>query len=311
MLTRILLFVFIAVFATEPYALSAEAGQKSPLPPRKAPTKKKAADKESKTSKRSKEAPLKDAPLEDEGETSQFELEYARGEYFNVEARAYYWPTTFTANFATSSKGIEGDLVDYVNDLGLEEEGGFPAGEITFKLSERNKIMAGLVFFDMHGEGTMPISATINGVKYEQGVQTETDLSIRFFTVTYELDVVRIPQGFLAVRLALDMVEMQTSVVAHSISVLKNENTISIAVPKVGVAGRVNVNDLISVTGGVSAVGFDENYFLDGSVYVDVNPAPNFGVFVGYKIIRLEINVEEAKGEIEWSGLMAGVAVRF
>ena len=306
MLTRILLFVFIAVFAAQPFVLSAEAGQKAPLPPRKAPTKK-MTDKNVGKSTLEKRKVSSD----EQGKERQFEMEYARGEYFDIEARLYYWPTTFTANFATSTGGIKGDLVDYVNDLGLEEQSGFPVGEVTYKFLERNRLSAGLIFFDMSGEGTMPVAATINGVKYKKGVKTETDLTIRFITLAYEFDVVRVPQGYIAARFALDMVEMQTSVVAHTISVLKNENTISITVPKLGAAGRFNINDLVSVTGGISAIGFDNNYFLDGSFYVDVNPAPNFGLFAGYRIIRLEINIEEAEGEIEWSGLMAGAAVRF
>ena len=308
MLTRILLLIFIAVFAAQPFALSAEAGQKAPLPPRKpAPEKKtyETLEVEKDTYKENR------APQYEQEEERQFEQEYARGEYFKVEARLYYWPTTFSANFATSSGGIKGDLVDYVNDLGLEEQGGFPAGEVTLKFLERNRLSVGLMFFDMHGEGNMPVSAKINGVDYYKGVRTETDLAIQFTTLAYERDIVRAPQGYIAIRCSVNLIEMHTSITTNVLSVVKNENIITITVPKLGAVGRVNINDFISVTGGISAIGFGANYFMDGSVYVDVNPAPNFGAFAGYRVIRLEVDVEEAEGEIQWSGLMAGVAVRF
>lgn len=302
MLTRISIWTLLAFFAsTYTYAFAAET-KRPPLPT--------SGDTKKKTTRpdnfRTKKPPKK---IAEDVEEKPFELEYARGEYFTVEARAGYWITVLTGNVNISSGDVIGNDIDLVSDLGLEDELGVFNGELTLKVSQRNRFTVGAVNFSHAGQGEVSETFTFNGVTYTEGVATDSSLDIQIVTIGYELDLVRAPRGYFAIRLSVDLFEIQTSIVTASI--LENKATISAAIPKAGLAARINISDWVSVTGNVSAIEYEENYLVDGAVYLDVNFTPNIGIFAGWRMIRLEINIDDDGGEIEWSGAYLGAMVRF
>lgn len=239
----------------------------------------------------------------------RFGDDYYWSENFYLEGRLFLWMTSLTANMAINSGGIEGTTIDFIEDLGLDPDYMAIGLQATLKLSERNRFSYDYISFAHSGEGVVNAKFTFNGVKYEQGVDVATDVAVSISTFTYELDLVRDPMGYLSFRIAVDMLEIKPSIVAEGI--LKNEAIISATVPKIGAAARINVSEWVAVTGGFSMIGYENSSYLEYSIFVDINPAPMIGAFVGYKTIGLNIDVDDGKGEIEWSGITLGAALRF
>lgn len=230
-------------------------------------------------------------------------------ELFVFEFRANYWFPTLSSNLKVDSGSLSGTSIDVVRDLGFDDKKPLPTAELTFKLAERHKLRLDYLSFAYSGNKTISSKISFNGVVYPLSSQLKTDMELRSIKAGYELDVFRNEKGYVAFRLAADSVYAKASI--ETMGAISNSASTSIIAPVVGVSGRISPLPWGSLTADICGVGYDKSTVYDLSVYADINPVKNLGITVGWRTLRLNINVEGKASDTQWSGVFGGLALRF
>lgn len=240
--------------------------------------------------------------------SAQQALEIPNGEAFNFELRANYWSPTLSSDLRADSGNLKGTNINVVRDLGFDDKKPLPTAELTIKFAERHKLRFDYIDFTYKGDNTVGSKIIFNGVVYPLSSRLKTDLELRSIKAGYEYDLVRGNGGFLAFRIAADNVFAKASV--ETMGAITNSTSASITAPVVGLAGRVSPLPWVSLTADVCGVGYDKSVVYDASIYADINPIKNLGVTVGWRSMRININVENTVSDTQWSGAFAGILFR-
>jgi hypothetical protein len=233
----------------------------------------------------------------------------ANGEAFVFEFRTTYWSPTLSSDLKVDNGNLAGTNINVVRDLGFDEKKPVPTAELTFKLAERHKLRLDYLSFAYSGNKTISTGISFNGVVYPLRSQLKTDMELRSIKAGYELDVFRSEKGYVAFRLAADSVYAKASI--ETLGAISNSASASIIAPVVGVSGRISPMPWGSLTADICGVGYEKSTVYDLSVYADMNPVKNLGITVGWRTLRLNINVEGKTSDTQWSGVFGGLALRF
>ncbi|MBI4666972.1 MAG: hypothetical protein HY751_11260 [Nitrospinae bacterium] len=231
------------------------------------------------------------------------------GEQFNFELRGQYWMPTLSNTVRSDAGALTGTEIDLVSDLGLDSSKGLPVAEVIIKFADRHKIRFDYTSFTYSGDKAVSKEIIFNGITYPVSSQVKTNLELRDMKLSYEYDIFRDTGGYIAFRLAADYVYANASIVASG--VLSNSASVSATAPVVGLSGRLCATDWLSFTADIAGVGYDKSTVYDASLYFDINPMPNVGLTVGYRTIRINVDIEDKKADTQWNGAFAGLAVRF
>ncbi len=239
----------------------------------------------------------------------------ATGETYRFEFSAYFWNPGPELAIQTEWRGIVGDRIDLVEDLGLEKT---KFGQIRAVLRPATKHKLRFEYTPIsyeQPEGTLQRDVIFNGQRYSLSLPVATTLRWNAFRFTYEYDLIYRDRGFFGV-----LVEAKyTDVEATLTNVIVEEFVRARApIPSVGVIGRVYVVPNISITSEFSGFklpdSINEDYrgkFFDFDIYGTVNFSDNFGAQLGYRSFEVNYKVETDEGELSLRGPYLGGVVRF
>ncbi len=286
---RILIFSLISAlsFISFPNDADAQSGRSRPLP----------------------NFPVDNSPVQPNPIDYDQGGDYTPGEMFNFEVRAYYWLTGFDAEIRVDGGDLSGTDIDVVDDLGLERSKGFPGVEATIKFAEKHKLKLNSIALKYSGSTIVDSQFTFNDVIYPAGVKADTSMDVNLFIFNYEYDFIREKEGYVSFRFGVEGVSTNVSIVTNDL--LSNSANISVGVPVIGLAARMNFSEYVSMTGEVSGIAFDKSSMSDFTFYMDINPTRNVGLYLGYRAYRLDVDIDDKRGNIGWNGIMAGGAFRF
>lgn len=233
----------------------------------------------------------------------------SNGEAFIFEFRADYWMPTLSSDLRVDSGSLAGTNINVVSDLGFDDKKSIPTAELTFKLAERHKLRFDYISFAYSGKKDLASRIVFNGVVYPLSSQLKTEMELRSIKAGYELDLVRNESGYLAFRLAVDSLYAKASI--ESMGAISNSASASAIAPVVGLSGRLSPMPWVSLTADICGVGYDKSTVYDGAIYADINPIKNLGLTVGWRMVRININVESKISDTQWSGVFGGLALRF
>ena len=233
----------------------------------------------------------------------------SNGEAFVLEFRADYWMPTLSSDLQVDSGNLAGTNINVVRDLGFDEKKSIPTAELTLKLAERHKLRFDYISFAYSGRKEVASRIVFNGVVYPLSSQLKTDMELRSIKAGYELDLLRNENGYLAFRLAVDSVFAKASI--EAMGAISNSASASALAPVVGLSGRLAPMPWVSLTADICGVGYDKSTVYDGAIYADINPIKNLGLTVGWRTVRININVESKISDTQWSGVYGGLALRF
>jgi len=239
----------------------------------------------------------------------------ATGETYKFEFSAYFWNPTPDLAIQTEWRGIVGDRIDLVEDLGLEKTRFM---QIRAVLRPATKHKFRFEYTPIHyeqPEGLLTRDVIFNGQRYSLSLPVETTLRWNAYRFTYEYDIVYTDRGFFGI-----LVEAKyTDVEATLRNVIVEEFVRARApIPAIGAIGRVYVAPNISITGEFSGFrlpeGINDEYrgkFFDFDIYGTVNFSDNFGAQLGYRRFEVNYKVETDEGELQMKGPYIGGVVRF
>lgn len=239
----------------------------------------------------------------------------ATGETYRFEFGAYFWNPTPDLFIQSEWRGIVGDKIDLVEDLGMEKT---RFSQIRAVLRPATKHKLRFEFTPISYEqpdGVLSRDVIFNGQRYSLSLPVASTLQWNAFRFTYEYDLIYKDRGFFGILLEAKYTDVEATLT----NVVVDEFVRARApIPAVGVIGRVYVVPNISITGEFSGFKLPESInddyrgkFFDFDLYGTVNFTNNFGAQLGYRSFEVNYKVETDEGELKIKGPYLGGVVRF
>jgi hypothetical protein len=238
----------------------------------------------------------------------------ATGEDYHIEGAIDLWFPSTNIRVASEAFGIPGTIIDFRNDLGLENKW-HPAFRLVVRPARRHKFR--FQFIPVHYESEAILRRTIifNGQRYDIGVPVESIVNWNAYRFAYEFDFVSNDRGFGGVVVEAKYTD---ATVDLSTPLLLEFARARAPVPAIGGIGRIYVVPNISITGEFSLFRLPEEliedssgHYTDFDLYGTVNFTNHIGVQFGYRSLDAFYSIDEDEGDLELRGLYFGFVARY
>jgi hypothetical protein len=237
----------------------------------------------------------------------------ATGEQYHVEVGGFFWFPTPDILIASEQFGLEGDPIDFVDDLGIENKRHTQL-RVVLRPGTKHKFRFEYTPMKYDAEGTIARDVVFNGIRFPVSLPVATELIWRAYRFGYEWDFFYRDRGFVGLLLEAKY----TDVEATLSNVIDTEFVRARApIPAIGIIGRGYVVQNVSITAELSFFKLpdvDEDYkgdYFDFDLYGTFNFTDNVGAQVGYRSFDVFYKVDQDEGELDLKGLYFGGVVRF
>lgn len=222
-----------------------------------------------------------------------------------------YQNLTPSGQFA-SREGLVNTVIDLENDFGFDEEAELVA-EAALQLGSF-RLSAGYMPLNYSGTSTLTRSITFNGRTFNATEQATGSLDVDLFDLGLTWYLVNIDDLPVRVQfgpeLSVKVFDGEAAIVSQTTG-LSEAVSGTAPVPTLGLRARVGLADMLSLTGRVGYVEYNDNSFLDADGQVEFSPIPLFGIFAGYRYLDVEVDEGDLFVDATFDGPYGGVLVRF
>lgn len=238
----------------------------------------------------------------------------AMGENYYLELAATWWKPKVKGSITSDSLELVGSRIDLVDDLGFTETPRFRDIRITLRPARKHKLRFQHTPLEYNAEATLTRDISFAGEVFPVSLPVASDLTWKVWRFGYEWDVVSRSRGFVGVLFELRRTELSaalTSLVASG-SVLAEA-----PLPSIGVVSRIYPLPDLALNfefSGFKVPEMDGDYegtYSDLEVSATVNISNNLGVSAGWRRLNTDIRIERDFGDLKFSGVWFGGAVRF
>jgi hypothetical protein len=243
----------------------------------------------------------------------------ATGETYHVEGAITFWNPTPDIVIASEGLGQNGDPIDFVNTLGIEQSK-FRQLKVVLRPATKHKFRFEYTPLKYDAQKTIATSFVFNGQRYTVGLPVTSELLWKAYRIGYEFDFVYRDRGFVGMLLETKYTDITATLTASLASIAHTEFTHARGpIPSIGVIARGYVVPNISITGEFS--GFPEigkegssrygGKYYDFDLYGTVNFNEHAGAQVGYRSFDVFYKVKNDNGTLKMKGLYFGAVGRF
>lgn len=237
------------------------------------------------------------------------------GEDYHIEASADLWNPTPAVVISSESLGIQGDQIDLVKDLGIQQKR-LREWRLVLRPATKHKFRIQSIPMSYEAQAVVPRDFTFNGLRYRVGVPVNTSAQLKTYRFGYEYDFVYLKRGYAGVLLDLKYTDVNVTLN----SPIGAEFTSAVApIPTLGFVGRGYVVPAVSITGEVSffkvpqSLGKNEfgGRYLDYDLYGTVNFSDNVGAQVGLRSVDVSYFQNLDTGSLKFRGWYFGGVLRY
>lgn len=192
---------------------------------------------------------------------------------------------TLTGEVSKGANGEEGTVIDFLNDLGIEDKRTFDA-RITLKVKTGHKIRGGYMPLDYHGDQAAPRNFTFKNTTYFRDDRVVTSLKGTLYSADYQWEFYRGERGFVGALLGARIFDVDTVVVNVDQSDREQDSVLA-PIPVIGINGRAYAGK-VSVEGefsGLTAGSLGSYYEFETSARVHLSD--RLAVQGGYRVLRV------------------------
>ena len=238
----------------------------------------------------------------------------AMGENYYLEIAATWWKPTVTGSITSDALELVGSRIDLVNDLGFTEVPRFRDLRVTIRPARKHKLRFQHTPLEYNAEATLTREISFAGQVYPVSLPVASGLTWKVWRFGYEWDVISRSRGFLGVLVELRRTELS----AELTSVVASGSVAAEApLPSIGIVSRVYPLPDLALNlefSGFKVPGMDGDYegtYTDLEVSAMVNISNNLGVSAGWRRLNTDIRIKRDFGDLKFSGIWFGGAVRF
>ena len=212
---------------------------------------------------------------------------------------------TMTGTVQIGAGGEEGTLIDFVDDLGIQDERTFDA-RLTLKVKDGHKIRGGYMPIEYSGDQPAPRNFTFKDTTYFRQDRVVSSIKGALYSADYEWDFYRNERGFFGALIGVRMFDVDTVLV--NVDLGEREQDARFApIPVLGVTGRFYAGRL-SLEGefaGLAAGSMGTLYELEGSARLHLSD--RLAVQGGYRKLSLHAKDDPDGIEFRMSGWQFGL----
>lgn len=237
----------------------------------------------------------------------------AAGEDYHVEVSASLWNPTPDIVISSSSLGIPGSDISFVNDLGIEQKR-FTDLRIVLKPARKHKFRIAYTPLTWEASKVVSRDLVFNGQRYRVALPVDSQLEWKEWAFGYEYDFVSNAKGFAG--LFVDLKYPRVNVTLSNPLVGTEFAEAKAPVPTIGGVGRVYVTPSAAINFELTALKIPqiEDYkatFIDWDLSGIVNFGRNVGGKIGYRSMNVNYLFDQDYGDMKLKGLYFAGVVRF
>jgi len=236
------------------------------------------------------------------------------GESYHIEGAVGFWFPSADMQIASSSLGQTATLIDFRNDLGLQDSR-FSELHLTLRPAQRHKFRLQFIPISYTQQATLKRNIVFNGQNYTINLPVNSSLDWKAWRFGYEFDFISRDRGFGGFVLDFKYTDVQASLASPIRSDFAHAQA---PIPAVGGIFRVYVVPNVSITGEITGFSLPDSLFKDTSghyfdvdFYGTVNFTNNVGVKGGYRSRDVGYLIKTDSGSLTLKGIYFGAVIRY
>jgi hypothetical protein len=241
----------------------------------------------------------------------------ATGEQYHIEGGVGLWFPTAGIQLSSTSLNIAGTLIDFKNDLGLQDQH-FPEWHLVLRPAKSQKFRLQYIPINYQQSTTLAADIIFNGQRYAVGLPVNSTLDWKAWRFGYEYDFLVKDRGFGGFLLDFKYTEVSATL---SSPIRTDFAQAKAPIPTIGGIFRVYVVPNISITGEVTGftLGWlpqsltknNSGHFADIDVYATLNFTNNIGVQGGFRSFDVAYGLKTDTGTFTLRGPYFGLVARY
>jgi hypothetical protein len=232
--------------------------------------------------------------------------------FVEVWGEARYWRPTLESEIVATAAGLQGDRIDPVDTLGVDEEQNVFEGRAGLTFLGRHKLRLGYLPLSFDGDRVLSQDINFQGQTFTASTRVITDLDVKILRAGYEFDFFKTPVGYLGVLLEVHYFDGEARL-RDSAGGTDETVDFRVPIPVIGLTFRAYPITRI-LTVGAEVVGIaagDKGHYLDGEVSVTLSPWPFVELTGGYRVIDLHGEEGDDEIDLRLHGPFASLTIRF
>ena len=230
---------------------------------------------------------------------------------FELGVRGYYWFPELSGVIRADDAGIVGTELDLEDDLGVDNKS-YPIAEVFAGIGKHHLSFA---FYNIDYDGDTVLTKDIyfNGELFQANERIVSSLEYDNYDAMYRYDLLDL-ENFLAggsLGLVARMMVFDGSASITSATVTTKEN-FTVPIPMVGANFHVGIlKDIIEARVLVTGIGYSDNTAFDGQAEISLTPFPFLDIHGGYRFLKIDVEENDVKFDVDNSGLYMALTVSF
>jgi len=230
---------------------------------------------------------------------------------FELGVRGYYWLPELSGVMRVDDAGIVGTELDLENDLGIGNDS-YPVVEVFAGIGKHHLSLA---FYNLDYDGDTVLTRDIyfNGELFQANERVVSRLEYDNYDVMYRYDLIDL-ENFLAggsLGLVARLMVFDGSASIASATVTAKES-FTAPVPMVGANFHVGIlKDLLEARVLVTGIEYNGNKAFDGQAEISLTPFPFLDIHGGYRFLKIDVEEDDVKVDLDNSGLYVALTVSF
>ena len=231
-----------------------------------------------------------------------------------VGVRGYYWFPVSDGDVAVDEAGVLGTKIDFEDDLEMDN-GDYPMVEAIVGFGDHHLSISAMQV-DYSGSETLTSQIVFKGETYAISENVKSSLKYDMIDAEYQYDIIdleNILAGFSAGVIGkIKWVDGEVEIKSTTTPTLSKKETFAAPIPMVGVGVHVAlIADILEARIKATGIGYSGNTLYDIMGDISFTPFPFVDIHGGYRILHLDIDVDDVELNYDMSGPYAAVSVSF
>ncbi|NOY53136.1 MAG: hypothetical protein GXP58_05885 [Deltaproteobacteria bacterium] len=225
-----------------------------------------------------------------------------------ISVKPMYWKPDLNAE-AKIQKSSVGEKVDFVNELGLDNES-IPGITVDLKLGRSQHFLLSYwsVGYDNHNQN-LKTKVRFNGETFSVGTKVSTTLDLDALGAGYAFDLLQSESFRAGFILNVNYYSIYAKLKS---SMTSTDNKANLVLPMPGIRlGAGFLQNKVELTGQLTGLWWKGSGFWDGNVELSYRPINNLSFALGYRAIHFDISDNGDRANVKLEGPSVSATLRF
>ena len=226
-----------------------------------------------------------------------------------ISIKVGYAALTPTGSIAVNAGGLTGTVLTDTT-LGLKRSDNVTA-ELAIQLGD-GRLSASYLPMKFSGASTLATNTNFNGQTFAATTAVTSELKATLTDIGYTYYLVNmddLPSRLqFGIEPSLKLFNINATLIGGGATQTTSAN---IAIPTIGLRGRVALADFIGISGRFGYVGYKNNNYADADAQIEFSPIPTLGIYGGYRYLDAQVDSNGVILNSRFAGPYAGAFFRF